>query len=124
MGLPSEDRPPGTVNGTFYDDHAAAPQDPAQAANGQSPLPYRNMESSARRDREGGAAGDALGEPRERTKGTGSRRPSGQQRICGKCQQHLTGQFVRALGDTYHLECFTCHVRTNSPIPSSYPGLS
>ncbi|KJX95929.1 rho-GTPase-activating protein [Zymoseptoria brevis] len=38
-----------------------------------------------------------------------SRRPSGQQRICGKCQQHLTGQFVRALGDTYHLECFTCH---------------
>ncbi|KAK6435562.1 Rho-type GTPase activating protein Rga1, partial [Oleoguttula sp. CCFEE 5521] len=41
-----------------------------------------------------------------------SRRPSGsarEQRVCGKCQNHLTGQFVRALGDTYHLECFTCH---------------
>jgi hypothetical protein len=32
-------------------------------------------------------------------------------KICGKCGEGLTGQFVRALGDTYHLECFTCHVR-------------
>lgn len=31
-------------------------------------------------------------------------------KICGKCGEGLTGQFVRALGDTYHLECFTCHV--------------
>ncbi|QDS74422.1 hypothetical protein FKW77_006001 [Venturia effusa] len=29
-------------------------------------------------------------------------------KLCGKCQQPLTGQFVRALGDTYHLECFIC----------------
>jgi hypothetical protein len=42
-------------------------------------------------------------------KSGGSRRPSGS-RICGKCGLGLTGQFVRALGDTYHLECFTCHV--------------
>ena len=39
------------------------------------------------------------------------RRPSGQTRLCGKCGQQLMGQFVRALGDTYHLECFTCKVR-------------
>ena len=32
-------------------------------------------------------------------------------RICGKCGGNLSGQFVRALGDTYHLECFTCNVR-------------
>ncbi|CAD0091714.1 unnamed protein product [Aureobasidium vineae] len=40
-------------------------------------------------------------------------RPNGKQsnRICAKCGGHLTGQFVRALGGTYHLECFTCHVR-------------
>jgi hypothetical protein len=31
-------------------------------------------------------------------------------KICGKCGEGLTGQFVRALGDTFHLECFTCHV--------------
>ncbi|KAG9961405.1 GTPase-activating protein-like protein of the rho/rac family, partial [Aureobasidium melanogenum] len=38
-------------------------------------------------------------------------RPNGKQsnRICAKCGGHLTGQFVRALGGTYHLECFTCH---------------
>lgn len=48
--------------------------------------------------------------PRERSRTNGSRRPSGS-RACGKCGGSLTGQFVRALGDTYHLECFTCHVR-------------
>ncbi|KAF8544101.1 hypothetical protein BDD12DRAFT_915553 [Trichophaea hybrida] len=31
-----------------------------------------------------------------------------QTRICIKCQGHLTGQFVRALGGTYHLDCFKC----------------
>lgn len=39
----------------------------------------------------------------------GSRRPSGP-RICAKCQLPLSGQFVRALDNTYHLECFTCQV--------------
>ena len=38
------------------------------------------------------------------------KRPSGQSRMCGKCGQPLLGQFVRALGNTYHLECFTCAV--------------
>ena len=38
------------------------------------------------------------------------RRPSAQSRVCGKCGQPLLGQFVRALGGTYHLECFTCNV--------------
>ena len=31
-------------------------------------------------------------------------------RICRKCDQPLTGQFVRALGGTFHLECFLCRV--------------
>lgn len=38
-------------------------------------------------------------------------KPKRSGKICGKCGEGLTGQFVRALGDTYHLECFTCHVR-------------
>ncbi|KAI9781920.1 MAG: hypothetical protein M1816_002143 [Peltula sp. TS41687] len=29
-------------------------------------------------------------------------------RSCKKCEEALTGQFVRALGGTYHLECFKC----------------
>jgi hypothetical protein len=38
-------------------------------------------------------------------------KPKRSGKICGKCGEGLTGQFVRALGDTFHLECFTCHVR-------------
>ena len=44
---------------------------------------------------------------------TAREKPRGRNKICGKCGEGLTGQFVRALGDTYHLECFTCHVRTH-----------
>ncbi|KAL2891858.1 Rho-type GTPase-activating protein 1 [Ceratocystis lukuohia] len=36
------------------------------------------------------------------------RSPSGQARICKKCGQVLTGQFVRALDGTFHLDCFRC----------------
>lgn len=47
--------------------------------------------------------------PRERSRPTGA---SGgkSNRICKKCDQPLTGQFVRALGGTFHLECFLCRV--------------
>jgi len=41
------------------------------------------------------------------------RMPSGQHRegrACKKCGEGLTGQFVRALGGTYHLDCFRCEV--------------
>lgn len=34
-------------------------------------------------------------------------------RICNKCSESLTGPFVRALGGTFHLECFLCRVRRN-----------
>ena len=37
-------------------------------------------------------------------------KPKRSGKICGKCGEGLTGQFVRALGGTFHLECFTCHV--------------
>ncbi|KAF2099477.1 RhoGAP-domain-containing protein [Rhizodiscina lignyota] len=56
-----------------------------------------------------------------------SRKPSGS-RICGKCGENLTGQFVRALGDTFHLECFTCHdcdkivASKFFPVPDQPPG--
>lgn len=30
---------------------------------------------------------------------------------CGKCELQMKGAFVRALGGTYHLECFKCMVR-------------
>ncbi|KAI9720698.1 MAG: hypothetical protein M1828_005578 [Chrysothrix sp. TS-e1954] len=46
---------------------------------------------------------------RERRTNSGERRPSATSRLCGKCGGPLTGQFVRALESTFHLECFTCH---------------
>lgn len=47
---------------------------------------------------------------KDKSTSNGNRRPSGSNRVCGKCGGGLTGQFVRALEDTFHLECFTCHV--------------
>jgi hypothetical protein len=48
-------------------------------------------------------------EERQKSSTNGTRRPSGT-RICGKCGEPLAGQFVRALDNTFHLDCFTCHV--------------
>jgi hypothetical protein len=36
--------------------------------------------------------------------------PGSSPRVCKKCGETLTGQFVRALLSTYHLECFKCDV--------------
>lgn len=47
---------------------------------------------------------------RNRSKNRGGRTASGQLRICKKCGEALTGQFVRALGGTFHLDCFRCRV--------------
>ncbi|KAJ5091097.1 hypothetical protein NUU61_005967 [Penicillium alfredii] len=49
--------------------------------------------------------------PRDRSRQNGRphNKPSGSSsRLCQKCEEPLTGQFVRALGGTYHLECFKC----------------
>ena len=49
---------------------------------------------------------------RTRTNGAAvAKTPSGTLRVCRKCGESLTGQFVRALGGTFHLECFKCRVR-------------
>ncbi|KAI1416011.1 RhoGAP-domain-containing protein [Hypoxylon sp. FL1857] len=45
---------------------------------------------------------------RNRSRGRAPRTASGQLRVCAKCGESLTGQFVRALEGTYHLDCFRC----------------
>lgn len=50
---------------------------------------------------------------REKSRGNGSagqKNSSATLRLCRKCDEPLTGQFVRALGGTFHLECFKCQV--------------
>ena len=49
---------------------------------------------------------------------SGSKSPTATSRSCRKCGEPLLGQFVRALGATYHLECFQCHV--SEPLIQSY----
>lgn len=120
MALPT-DRPPGAVKHYAYDedrDHSPRP-------NGQTKLsvrPHDNvgltaMTQRTSQDRQRPSqdrsrpSQDVMAEGGSKARSkSGGRRPSGQQKVCGKCGEHLTGQFVRALGDTYHLECFTCHV--------------
>ena len=46
----------------------------------------------------------------KRTRDGAPGKSTGKGRICRKCGQQLDGQFVRALGGTYHLECFRCQV--------------
>ena len=48
---------------------------------------------------------------RSRTNGhAGSQSSGGTLRFCNKCDEPLTGQFVRALEGTFHLQCFRCRV--------------
>lgn len=37
-------------------------------------------------------------------------------RTCQKCQNPLTGQFVRAIGGTFHLDCFKCMVMPSATL--------
>lgn len=54
---------------------------------------------------------------RNRSRGRNGRAPSGG-RQCKKCGEPLTGQFVRALDGTFHLDCFKCRVSL-SPSPGA-----
>jgi len=94
MGLPPEDRPTNAGPGTFVDD-PPVPVDPSPLAQGGTHRRYNSGEA-------GTMSGLPTSQERtdqtlaERPRGAG-RRPSGQsreQRLCGKCGRHLTGQFV------------------------------
>ncbi|KAK2769071.1 rho GTPase activator [Colletotrichum kahawae] len=100
--------------------HPAAPMEPAYPGergwqNGGRRTPdnsnYRNQPPSRS---PGPRTPEREGDPRQsrersRSKGRGgARSASGQQRICKKCGEPLTGQFVRALDGTFHLDCFKC----------------
>jgi hypothetical protein len=47
-------------------------------------------------------------------------RQKGQSRLCMRCDMPLTGQFVRALNGTFHLECFKCRVRLFDCLSASW----
>ena len=55
----------------------------------------------------------AVREKSRNNSGSEGRKP---QRLCKKCGEALTGQFVRALDGTFHLDCFRCKVRQRSVV--------
>ena len=81
-----------------YNGYAGPPVD---SRNGRSRDGIQNLPVRERSKTKGGPAGvPSVNKPL-----------NGNSRICKKCGEALTGQFVRALGGTYHLECFLCQVR-------------
>jgi hypothetical protein len=86
-----------------------------QRPNGAFGMENRNNPSPS--GSTGGREKDRDGDPqktsgeRNRSRGRNGRTASGQLRMCKKCGEPLTGQFVRALGGTFHLDCFRCRVR-------------
>lgn len=45
----------------------------------------------------------------QQPKGLTSRKSIKKKKTCKKCNLEITGQFVRALGNAFHVHCFTCH---------------
>lgn len=86
-------------NGAFASDHMLAAS-PTGSASGK--------------DRDGGSQKNSGERNRSRTRN--GRGGSGQMRICKKCGEPLIAQFVRALGGTFHLDCFKCRVRESCPV--------
>jgi hypothetical protein len=56
----------------------------------------------------------AQSQEKERQHSAGGK-PGKPQRTCSACGENLTGQFVRALDGTFHLECFKCKVGREDP---------
>ncbi|TVY29771.1 Rho-type GTPase-activating protein [Lachnellula hyalina] len=80
-------------NGAFASDNRLAVS-PAGSASG--------------RERERDGESQKTSGERKRSRTRNGRTASGQLRMCKKCGEPLTGQFVRALDGTFHLDCFRC----------------
>ena len=90
--------------------HVGPPTADQRSPNGSSPPSYPPADGRSRRSTE--LPRDLPVRERSRTNGTaGGKSAHGTLRLCKKCGEPLTGQFVRALGGTFHLECFKCRVR-------------
>lgn len=97
--------PPSRTN--TFESPGESPSRPSTDAESQLELATRHRPKRSLDVKDDRPADTQVSPSRDRS------RPNGKQsnRMCAKCGGHLTGQFVRALGGTYHLECFTCHVR-------------
>jgi hypothetical protein len=126
MGPPSEGGPSGdgrNYGGQTYADDGRRYQSDRDLSMQDQHLPRPNGAFSSE-NRMASPAGSAGGREREadpskksgertRSRNRSGRTASGQLRLCKKCGEPLTGQFVRALGGTFHLDCFRCRVSSS-----------
>ncbi len=96
--------PPLLGPGETKSPNGGMPYPPADGRNGRSRDPTQDISIRERSRNNGSTGGKSHGPPR----------------LCKKCGETLTGQFVRALGGTFHLECFRC--RVSSPLTSPVTG--
>ncbi|OAP63252.1 hypothetical protein AYL99_02479 [Fonsecaea erecta] len=106
IGAPrnQNDIPPQNSNGQY----AYTP--PHQTNGNANDAPYDSdarysSDSRTGRKRSVGGQGERS---RSRTNGSTGKSSNSAARQCRKCGEPLTGQFVRALGGTFHLDCFKC----------------
>lgn len=88
-----QDQQLGRPNGVLASDRRLAPSPSGSATD---------------RERERDRDNPKVSGERNRSRQRNGRTASGQLRMCNKCGEPLTGQFVRALGGTFHLDCFRC----------------
>ncbi|KAF4635516.1 hypothetical protein G7Y89_g2572 [Cudoniella acicularis] len=93
--LVMQDQQLARPNGAFSSENRNA-SSPSGSASGRD------------RDRDGDRDSQKNSGERNRSRPRNGRTASGQLRMCKKCGEPLTGQFVRALGGTFHLDCFRC----------------
>lgn len=104
---------PGRTNG--YDQGNATksrfmgpPSGPGGTPSPNGSLPHSPVDGRNGRSRD--MTQDLPVRERSRTNGGPGGKSSGTLRLCKKCNGQLTGQFVRALEGTFHLDCFRCRV--------------
>ncbi|KAJ5085118.1 hypothetical protein N7532_009889 [Penicillium argentinense] len=89
------DSPTTRTAGNSPLNHSPLSQEDVRSGRGLEPEQPGYRDRSAARDR-------------SRPNGRPHNKSPGSSRLCQKCNEPLTGQFVRALGGTFHLECFKC----------------
>lgn len=116
-------KPTPTVNtsgygGSYQRNTPTSPEDslipfdsPATRTGGNhSPLSQEDRSGRGLEPEQPGYRDRSHARDRSRASGRPNTKSPGSSRMCQKCGESLTGQFVRALGGTFHLECFRCQV--------------
>ena len=112
VGHPSTTRYTIGASQGQIDPNSASERNGYTQQNGNMPDPQYDSDTRLSTESRGArkrSIGSGQGGERSRSRtGSGGKSPGGTVRICKKCGEPLTGQFVRALQGTFHLDCFKC----------------